>query len=558
MQRTQTVRRGFGRWPRIIVAAGILVAVVALGVWPLIPPSALPADAPEEVFSAERAAAHIDVIASRPHPIGSPANQEVRAYLVSELRGLGLEPVLQSIEVPDYFGRDGTVTVVNVMARIQGYSNTGAVALMGHYDSTPSTPGANDNAAAVAAILETARALLAGPELRNDFILLLTDGEEPAPRFGATAFADGHQWADDIAFVANFEAIGGTGPSVLIETSGADSWVVGNVVSAAQNPVAFSFYTSLVDLVGADATDFTPLRNRGIVGANFAYLHGSTIYHTAADSPDHVDLRSVQHHGQYALSIAKQLGDVDFAEIPEGAESTYFRAAPFLVIYPQSWVLPLASLVAALFAAAVVLRVRRKEVAPLSFLVGAGKLVLVVLGAGVFVALAWMLIIAIRPTPSVIESYAYMIVLLAVIVSALSWVLRRLERKHSNLDLISGAVLIWALLSLLCALAMPGGSYLFTWPALAGVIVVGLMFKPDDRRLRLTSLTVFAVPALLLSIPVVDLLFQLAMPRPGNPDSELVAAIAVPAMIAALVLLPLVAVASGTAAREQGSTPELT
>ena len=59
-----------------------------------------------------------------------------------------------------------------------------AVALVAHFDSDPTTPGANDDAAGVAAILETARVLLSGPPLRNDVILLFTDGEEPAPRFG--------------------------------------------------------------------------------------------------------------------------------------------------------------------------------------------------------------------------------------------------------------------------------------------------------------------------------------------------------------------------------------
>ena len=46
---------------------------------------------------------------------------------------------------------------------------------MAHYDTFPTTVGANDNSAAVAAILETGRAILAGPPLRNDVILLFTD-----------------------------------------------------------------------------------------------------------------------------------------------------------------------------------------------------------------------------------------------------------------------------------------------------------------------------------------------------------------------------------------------
>ena len=50
--------------------------------------------------------------------------------------------------------------------------------MVAHYDSVPSSPGAGDNAASVAAILEAIRALKAGSALRNDLIVLFTDGEE--------------------------------------------------------------------------------------------------------------------------------------------------------------------------------------------------------------------------------------------------------------------------------------------------------------------------------------------------------------------------------------------
>lgn len=91
---------------------------------------------------------------------------------------------------------------------------------MGHCDTVPASPGANDDAAAVAAVLETARALLAGHRLRNDVILLFTDGEEPAPRYGSAAFVAEHPWAADIEFVINLEAIGSGGPSSLVAAVG--------------------------------------------------------------------------------------------------------------------------------------------------------------------------------------------------------------------------------------------------------------------------------------------------------------------------------------------------
>src|SRR5262245_55246550 len=59
------------------------------------PPRPLPADAPPEDFSAGRAMRHVEAIARQPHPLGSAAEEPVRAYIIDELKTLGLEPEIQ-------------------------------------------------------------------------------------------------------------------------------------------------------------------------------------------------------------------------------------------------------------------------------------------------------------------------------------------------------------------------------------------------------------------------------------------------------------------------------
>jgi Zn-dependent M28 family amino/carboxypeptidase len=58
-------------------------------------------------------------------------------------------------------------TVENILVRLAGANNSKAVVLTGHYDSVPGSHGASDNGAAVAAMLETLRALRAGERLRT-------------------------------------------------------------------------------------------------------------------------------------------------------------------------------------------------------------------------------------------------------------------------------------------------------------------------------------------------------------------------------------------------------
>jgi len=109
------------------------------------------------------------------------------------------------------------------------------VALVCHHDSVPTGPGASDDGAGVAALLEAARALKAGPALQNDVILLFTDGEE-AGLDGARAFAAGCPWLKDIGLVLNFEARGVSGPVFMFETSVGNGPIIREFARAAPRP----------------------------------------------------------------------------------------------------------------------------------------------------------------------------------------------------------------------------------------------------------------------------------------------------------------------------------
>ena len=99
----------------------------------------------------------------------------MRAYIIRKLTEMGVEVQ----EQPSRQRQRGTIEVsTNVIGRIPGTANSKAFTLMAHYDSVPFGPGAADDGAGVVTLLETARALKAGPPLKNDVIFLFTDGEE--------------------------------------------------------------------------------------------------------------------------------------------------------------------------------------------------------------------------------------------------------------------------------------------------------------------------------------------------------------------------------------------
>ena len=192
----------------------MLVVVLALtSIVTTDPPPAQSETAVADQFSAVRALRHVRAVAQRPHAMGTAAHAEVRQYLVDTLKAHGLEAQLQeaTLLTSGFLGIPSAARVVNVVARLVGQEKGKAVLLVSHYDSVPQSLGASDDGCGIAAMLETLRALRAGSPLRNDVILLFTDGEE-AGLLGARAFAEQHAWIDDIGVVLNFEARGTRGP----------------------------------------------------------------------------------------------------------------------------------------------------------------------------------------------------------------------------------------------------------------------------------------------------------------------------------------------------------
>ena len=318
-------------------------------------PSPVPESAPDSVFASGRAMEHVRAIASTAHPPGSPAHDEARAYLMTELRRLGLEPTVQTTTA--IIGRGTFVratTVRNVVARVPGTASGPAVLVTSHYDGREIAKGAGDDASGVASILETLRVLRTGEPLANDLIVLLTDAEELG-LMGARAFVAEHPWMDDVGLVISIEMRGGGGPSIMFETGANSGWVVEQYQQADPYPVATSLAFEIYKRMPND-TDFTPFKEAGKQGLNFAGIGRAPVYHQTYDSPENLSEATVQHHGSHALAVLRHFGNADLSQV-EGPDPVYVSVPVLgLVVYPAwwVWVLGIAGLVLWLVAVAVV------------------------------------------------------------------------------------------------------------------------------------------------------------------------------------------------------------
>lgn len=502
-----------------------LILVILFSLSRLTAPQPAFQSAPATEFSAGRALPHIEAIAQKPHPLGSPEQAQARDYLVQRLTDLGLQAQVQETvtsnqrQLLSLF--EGNIylaagNVQNVVARLPGTDSTQAILLMAHYDSVPNGAGASDNGVGVAALLETARALTASGPLKNDVIFLFTDGEEEG-LLGAHGFVKEHPWAKDVGLVFNFEARGNTGPTLMFETSTNNGWLIKEFARASvPQPLVSSLFYEVYKALPND-TDFTVFKEAGIAGANFAFLEGFTHYHTAIDSIENVDLGSLQHHGVYALSLARHYGNLDLRNIREGDQVYFSLLGSVIVLYPYWLALPLAILLGVLFIAAVGLGLRQGGVTWRGLLAGSGVFVLTLVLNVILATLLWRAVTFIHPNYLSIRQgdlynsavYRAGFVLLSVAMTSLLYVWFYKKVNVQNLTL--GGLIWWLVLAVASSVYFPGASYLFVWPLLfilLGILTVFARKKQDFTQPRVAGiLCLSVVPGLIVLAPVINLLF---------------------------------------------------
>lgn len=471
--------------------------------------------------SIARALDHVRALAAQPRAPASENHARVRAEIERRLAELGAEVEVQTTLgwADDPVSRTFSAgTVENVLGRIRGKGAPGSILLIAHYDTVAQSPGAADDGAGVATLLEIARLLHAGPPPQRDVLFLFTDGEEEG-LLGINAFLREHPASSTVAVSVNLEARGSQGASLLFETGHPnrewiDLWAT-SVPDPVGNSVASEIYRHL-----PNDTDFTAVAQRKVPGFNFAFIEGLGRYHTAADRIEALEPRSLAHQGNAALALARALSSQPALPKPRGGDAVFFDVCRLWVVrYSErtALALALAAVALCLIATGTALARRRASMARIGLALAAQLTITTALLGGLL-GLWWLAAWAEPEVAARLHSWpeAWRSILLLLCVSSAAWVagadsfaarwLRQAERSLSVLALFSLAALVtsvWAL----------GASYVFAWPAL----LWGAHAVAEGGRAPSSAVTFLAAVAAaatgLVAAPVV-LGLGLALPVP--------------------------------------------
>ncbi len=553
------------RAPGFLLGAGLLLAVLLSGVaaWRLTPPAVVPADAPTTEFSAARARAYLENLVGPdelPRGVGSEANARGRRALKLLLREIGYEPQEQrtfscSPRSPS------CATVTNVLAELAGSDpQLPALLLVAHYDSVGSGPGASDDGAGVAVLLEVARALKAHPQPTRSVLFLFSDGEE-AGLLGAEAFAgvpdperEGawlakpHPWFERVGAVLNLEARGSRGPSLMFETGPESGPLISALAASSGRPVLGSGFATVYRKMPND-TDLSPFRDRGLPGLNFSYIGGVEHYHTSMDDLAHQDPRSLQHHGENVLptvlSLASASGEL------RGGELVYFDLlGAFVVRWPASLTPALAglSLLFLLAVTGLLARGGRGREVLARFAWGFGAFAAALLLGALFAHLGGRWFAPVTPWPAEPGALLTLLPALAGLGVALA---AHLCAPAGFWGAWLATWIAWSGIGLGISLTLPGFSYLFVVPALvAGLSALPAAGArdPSASLVALAALAPWAVAVALFApvlILVYDALGLVAFPL-GEGFPRALAPLPLVFALVAPLLLPLLSDRSGS------------
>ena len=516
---------------RVFSATIVLAAIFAVSLAGLTPPAPKPSSAPTADFSAIRAWDALRRILGPdvPHPVGSAADENVRARILDELVRLGYQPQVQNGFACSTLGSCATVN--NVVARLDGYEPGAAVLLAAHYDSVPAGPGDSDDGTGISSLVEIARALKSLPTPRHSVIFLLDEGEE-AGLLGAQAFVDSNPWAKDVRAAVNLDARGTSGPSLMFETGSANQWAVRLFARNTARPATSSIFYTVYQYIPND-TDFTVFKAADYQGLNFAFVGNEKLYHTPLDNSANVNLASLQHQGQNGLSAIVALANADLSKLPNKEAVFFDLLGRWVIRWParRTWLWALGAMV--LLATQIGWLLNRKRLAPEQLLWGAiGWLVIVaVTGA---LALVLLRLIGIAGATQVkwvahplsLEIAFWSLAAAVVVTNGMLF-----ARKTGVWGLWAGVWAWWTLLAVLIAALAPGLSYILLVPT--GVAAVAslpatLRHTPSNRVFALSAILPLAAAAIVGFPPAILLYDGL-----GNPALILIA------LVVAILLTPL-------------------
>jgi Zn-dependent M28 family amino/carboxypeptidase len=271
-----------------------------------------PATTDSTAFDAARAFEHVRrLVEMGPRPIGSPAHDRARDYIIEQLKSLKipLERDAFTAQTPL-----GSRAMTNIIGKLAGRTED-VMVIASHYDTKLFTEfrfvGANDGGSSTGAVLEIARVLASQPkETRPQVWFVFFDGEEAVGEWSATDSTYGsrhlaNKWKQTgvlsrIGALILLDMIGDKNLGIKREAYSTRSLVDIIWRTAAQLGYG-EYFLSGATFIGDDHVPFLRLGVPAVDIIDFNYGMFNRHWHTADDTLDKLDPMSLKIVGDVVV-----------------------------------------------------------------------------------------------------------------------------------------------------------------------------------------------------------------------------------------------------------------
>ena len=515
---------------KISIVLMIIVFVIGISVGFLqVKPPALPSESNTDYPAYKRMLDNLKDMTVVPHPAGSKELESVRIHILSQIREMGLEPIVETEvytiedikselsdepgeenEIEDYirnearFNKNDELILKNILVKLDAPNTDRGVLMMAHYDTEKGTPGAGDDMISVCALLEAIRKQSKNINLKNDIYFLFCDGEELGA-FGSKAFIKSHpELKESIDLVINVDGRGNRGGVLMFESSAYNYDLMRYFKLANSRPLAFSFTSSLYRKM-PNITDMTSFLDAGYSGLNFTVTEGVENYGAMSDNYENFNPRTAYNYLRTVREIADYSAKEQFQGNSSKQDGVYFPFLPgHLVLMSNTVAYMLSGFVVLAALLWLILQVRHGRARISGIAISTGRLIVTM---AVMTLLSWCIVSLATQIMHLGESSntetLFLCQTLVLTVGTLVISFLRM-RKQSLTEAVAGLMPLLLLLIIGTTIFFISISYLFTLPTL-GLLLIVILERYNIGRLIVA--TVLGVGILLLYVPVCWLVY---------------------------------------------------
>jgi len=250
----------------------------------------------------------MDLVAFGPHPTVSPTCDQIAEYIFDQFENLGLDVRYQDWYYdPSTYGR-------NIEATLPGLSNEIYI-ISAHYDTWQTSPGADDDAAGVAAVL-TAAHVLSQHSFNHTIRFVLFTGEEQGLRGSCIYSEETYYNCDNIIANINLDMIGyASNPEeegkIRIYKNTYSGWIVNDYAIPISQRYAelLDFEIVVFDDPTGHASDYLSFWKFGHDAVFYHEYKWNSYVHTPEDTIENMNIHYATKVAKFAIATLAELAN---------------------------------------------------------------------------------------------------------------------------------------------------------------------------------------------------------------------------------------------------------